>query len=329
MANRKPSNPKPAPPQIAAEGRQGRRSTGPVTPEGKAKSAGNALTHGATSPKLLNDEERDVYQKLVVALQRQYPSKNPLVHMQLERISRLKVQLDRIQSIIDASFVAERIAAARPSYAPDTRPSLEERSIEEINWRIVRILSRHAEEYSAWLDQFEQTLLSVCQELNAFDGFERLTTHSDFQRYLPNFCDYLLQVADGNRQDLKDAVAGIRASPYAIPDQVLVTSLELFGIKSSRYSQMKQITPYSGPPQDISAVSLDELWACAIRLQQQMATFLERQERAHKYESHLALQQEAVMPDPEKLDRLMRYQTTINRQLSSAMGELLELMRLD
>ncbi|BDU57297.1 hypothetical protein LMORI2_02790 [Limnohabitans sp. MORI2] len=37
--------------------------------------------------------------------------------------------------------------------------------------------------------------------------------------------------------------------------------------------------------------------------------------------------QEAALPDPEKLDRLMRYQTTISRQLSSAMGELLELTR--
>jgi len=35
-----------------------------------------------------------------------------------------------------------------------------------------------------------------------------------------------------------------------------------------------------------------------------------------------------VTPDLEKLDRLMRYQTTVNRQLSSAVGELLALTKI-
>ena len=36
---------------------------------------------------------------------------------------------------------------------------------------------------------------------------------------------------------------------------------------------------------------------------------------------------DTLTPEPEKLDRMMRYQTTINRQLSTAIGELLALTR--
>ena len=327
MADRKPPTPKPAPTQSLEYGHRSQGSTGPVTAKGKAKSAGNALTHGATSPKLLNDEELVIYQCFIEALRKQYPSQNPLVHMQLERISRLKVQLDRIQTVIDASFVAERQAAAEPGYAPPGGKTREERSSIEIYWRIHKLLAKYTDGYGVWLDQFEKTLLAVCQELNALDSLDRLTTHEDFQEYLPSFCHYLLQVAQDNRQSLGDAVAKIRHSPYAIPDQALGKSPGSAGPRPSSGEEEKE-SPYSGPVQDITAVSVEDLLGCATQLQEQMNTFLKRMRQAEEYDSRLELQQAAAIPDPEKLDRLMRYQTTINRQLSSAMGELLQLVRI-
>ena len=52
-----------------------------------------------------------------------------------------------------------------------------------------------------------------------------------------------------------------------------------------------------------------------------------RNERVNNLQrvSEIAIQ--AALPDPDKLDRLMRYQTTVNRQLSTAIGELLELLK--
>ncbi len=38
----------------------------------------------------------------------------------------------------------------------------------------------------------------------------------------------------------------------------------------------------------------------------------------------IAVQADANAPEPQILDRLMRYETTLHRQLSSALGELLE-----
>lgn len=70
-----------------------KKSTGPVTESGKGTSSKNAITHGATSPKLLNGSEQIRYETLLTELNEAYPSKNPLIRMQLERIAKLSIQL--------------------------------------------------------------------------------------------------------------------------------------------------------------------------------------------------------------------------------------------
>ena len=65
---------------------QKKKSTGPISGAGKAKSSKNAVLHGATSPQLLNDAEKRNYDTLLNELRESYPSANPLVRMQLERI---------------------------------------------------------------------------------------------------------------------------------------------------------------------------------------------------------------------------------------------------
>ena len=71
---------------------QRNRSTGPVTESGKTTSSMNAVTHGATSAKLLTDAEHHRYTTFLAELKESYPESNPLVRMQLERIAKLKVQ---------------------------------------------------------------------------------------------------------------------------------------------------------------------------------------------------------------------------------------------
>jgi hypothetical protein len=58
-----------SPARAAASRRNGARSKGPTTPEGKARSAQNALTHGLCADNyLVSAEEEDVYEALEAAL---------------------------------------------------------------------------------------------------------------------------------------------------------------------------------------------------------------------------------------------------------------------
>ena len=85
-------------------------ATGPRTKSGKEHSSQNALTHGATSQKLLNEDEQRVYEAWAHDLSQAYPSTNPLVRIQIQRIAHLKVQLDRIQSSIAGLYEIERLS---------------------------------------------------------------------------------------------------------------------------------------------------------------------------------------------------------------------------
>lgn len=307
-------------------------STGPRTAAGKQRSSQNALVHGATSPRLLDDQEREAYQRLLQALRQQYPSSNPLVQMQLERISRLKVQLERIQNVIDASFVAERLLAAAPDYAAQ-RGRLTEKSNELLDWQLAKTFAKLSANFGSWLDNYKGELLTVAAELRTLEDVDRLQTHADFLRYLPAFCKYVIEQAIADETSTADAVAEIRQSPYAIPSSIIEPWLRALRASLQRSEPRSTYTdarkaPYSGPAQRITDVSVDDLKICAVRLQEQMMGFLKRVNEMQELESRVKLSQDAAIPDPEKLDRLMRYQTTINRQLSSAMGELLELVRL-
>ena len=90
--------------QLDANRSNAKKSTGPKTNAGKSIASSNAMKHGTISKQLISKTENSAYQIFLSALQKAYPNKNPLVAMQLERIAKIKIQLDRIQSTIDATF---------------------------------------------------------------------------------------------------------------------------------------------------------------------------------------------------------------------------------
>ena len=79
------------------------KKRGPVTIPGKKVSSKNAIKHGATAKGFINDKERDRYEELISDLTDHYESSNPLIGLQLERIARVTIQLERIQNTIDAN----------------------------------------------------------------------------------------------------------------------------------------------------------------------------------------------------------------------------------
>ena len=76
---------------ISQKAKSKKISTGPVSEPGKAKSSKNAIVHGATSTRLLNDAEQNKYDTLLAELKESYPTTNPLIRLQLERIAKLNI----------------------------------------------------------------------------------------------------------------------------------------------------------------------------------------------------------------------------------------------
>lgn len=295
-------------------------STGPKTPSGKDRSSKNALIHGATSPKLLTDAEKKAYAIFLSELQAEYTSKNPLVRMQLERIVRLKVQLDRIQDVIDASFEAERRSKPNFERASDILKLTESERSQMARWLIERM---QGEEPEGLVDK---DLLTVSLELSEIDEYGLLTTHEDFELYLPSFCKYIIEQAAARNQTLGD---------YLSTRQIDTTKFE-DPPKGKKLPDPNKLTfriilsepqKESEPQPELRDVNVKTLQLSTAWFRLETWEFMKKIFRMREISALAEVTQEAALPDPEKLDRLMRYQTTINRQLSSAMGELLELTR--
>ena len=170
----------------------GRRTgpTGPRTASGKTKASKNATTHGATSKAPINAQEHEVFETFLGQLKAQYPTNTPLIGLQLERIARLKVQLDRIQTTITALHEIERLRVddiERPAQVMELTE--EDRSHFAAIWRMT--MSRN---YNP-ADRPYAGLIPVALELTEIDDLDLLTTHEEFLKRAPIFCNYLAKRA--------------------------------------------------------------------------------------------------------------------------------------
>ena len=92
-------------------------STGPISESGKAKSSKNATMHGVTSTWLLGDVEQNKYDALLAELKESYPTTNPLIRIQLERIAKLNVQLEHIQKYNRCAVSSKQSTKSRIPWA--------------------------------------------------------------------------------------------------------------------------------------------------------------------------------------------------------------------
>lgn len=160
-------------------------------------------------------------------------------------------------------------------------------------------------------------------ELIEVDEYALLTTYEDFEMYLPGFCRYIIKQAEEREQTLEEYLATRQLDPSKLHEPAEGKKLPDLAYLSFRI-RFKD-TEKSQP--GIRSVPIKKLQLAAAWMRLQTWDFVRRMHRMRDMTPLIDAAQDAAMPDPEKLDRLMRYQTTINRQLSSAMGELLELTK--
>jgi hypothetical protein len=304
--------------------RRGRpQATGPRTAAGKARSSKNATKHGATSITPINAHEHEVYETFLRQLRAQYPSNNPLVTLQLERITHLKVQIARIQTAISALHEIERLRLDDIERAAQVMNLTDEdRSHLAVAWR--RAMSRDHHPESRPYDG----LIPVAIELTEIDDLDLFTTHEAFLKHAPMFCEYLVKRAAKEAVDVKDYA---RSKQIKEPVREVswgdsqpgkkTTELPAIRIRFLGSDDTYEINT------DIRDVDVADLVKTAKWHRLELMRIITRSERVSNLQRVSEIASHAALPDLDKLDRLMRYQTTVNRQLSTAIGELLELLK--
>ena len=292
-----------------------KKSTGPVTRLGKAQSSKNALVHGATSTQLLNDQEQVRFNTLLSELSESYPTTNPLVRLQLERIARLNIQLERIQNAIDAQFIMSR-----------TQANIYQKLASSLGLNIVEtsIAFKFANGNFDFSKMTSPERQAVEEELNDIPPHRKPKTAQEFIEFAPQFCHYLFSTATGRRMNVEEFI-GESLNPHSSNVNASMPSDLVTRLRNAREGTAQGKAMPGTLESAILATDLEQLKRMASRCSQETATTSSLKRMAEEFQRLLPIEREATTPNLDQLDRLMRYQTTIQRQLSTSIGELLEL----
>ena len=307
----------------------GHRSTGPKTLQGKQRSSRNALKSGATSAQLLSDSEIQSYEDFCKQMLEHYPGNHPIVRMHIEQLSRARVQLMRIQDLIDAEYRCSRVIRD-PFDIACQRLGLEPRQI-----RIARErLSRDPEtgdwqianpSNPRWLEQ-----LALFEELEAYmdDYGSALPTSERIAQGLPSFCNHITQEASKRGQTIPEFLS-IRMTPPMTEER----HVDYQKITADPRKLTPAYDPERHYPRDengngpgIPDIDVYVLKRAMQWFHDQAKAYLRKEDKLSQLPQMMqAIEQEGlewIRPDPARMEQLERYQTKRERQISTLIGQL-------
>jgi hypothetical protein len=332
-----------------------KKSGGPNTSVGKARSAQNALKHGMTSTKPTSAHESQLVELYIQELSNYYQPQSPLEKLQIERIALCRAKLAHLYEVeqVRLQLVMEEIDQSPEKvleqfgYLPDIAKGM---VLEQIRFGQLRLPA------SLGVTQLQ----SIVREIHAFDG--TISCIEDVQQYFPALCRYLNRHPDVVIQNMaglegklrlvneeltrcisrgkhymeyawvllrpaveqerkKEALEKEKMTPEEEElEKYVRETQEQFAAERAVRSHKVDL---SGPRFPTHATWIGELG--------NFVTIFSHQERAQavfeRYEHTKALLKRSAQLPASESDLLMRYQTTLERRLSSAIGELLELQR--
>ena len=303
------------------------RAGGPKTAAGRNTVAKNALVHGLTGTRPADAAETALVGGLRDALLAQYKPDSPLVKLQIDRIARCAAKLQRLQQIEEAAFALAQdnalpqMAVIVASLAPDDA---------KVQAEAVRILQGCSPAQSLGLD--DPALAELCDEIRAKG--QRVRTMADLKTWLPK--TYAFAKAASTRLCTGDAglqlqalVESLRPSPPKIEldrPVIAMSNAELTALINEEKSKndsglvLVRVRPQNDP--EAIAKGLQDDLQALLNLQQLRQAV---QAVVQRYGARCTLLQQTAMPPADEADRLMRYHTALDRQLSKCMGELLQM----
>jgi hypothetical protein len=287
-----------------------KKKTGPVTLPGKKASSKNAL---ATSPKLISQAEKGRYEILITGLTKAYPSDNPLIQLQLVRIARVSIQVERIQNTIDALFEKSR-----------AHSNLEKNLMEFLGVspekRIEAILQRNGITSSS-----SDTDKAINQEIIA-SKISAPISQQEFLETAPLFCAQLYKKASLEKMTIEEHIENLARTgdnKTDISSQIQIILVDPEDVKKE--NSCKNLTL----EETILETSLSNLKKIVNIKFTEITKNESELKKLQDFEKLLPIEEEATTPNLDQLDKLMRYQTTLQRQLSTCIGELLALNKSD
>ena len=331
-----------------------KKKGGPKSLAGKSIASKNATTHGITASHPSSSSEKLLNQNFIDELMAYYQPESPLEKLQIERIALCRTKLSRLYQVEENKLKIHTLAQSDP------KKILDELKIKGLTkGMILEII--HNKKLTLPCQLSEETLNAIMKEIDAFTG--TLKVQKDLDEHFPVLVKFLLDYqsikdtypverdlqlefitqrikraldsGDTYREssrilyELLDMVRSDQANAEGEIDdeldQYILNSQAKYRQQVEEKKQWKK-DHYKKEP------GMEELVHGRVMLQFNIfkELFKEAQSAHEHYEKYLHAKELIVnsitLPETES-DLLLRYQTTWERRLSSAIGELLALQK--
>lgn len=282
---------------------------GPKTEKGKVIAAQNSLRHGLTAKGFISDSENAEHASLVQKLNEEYAPKGTIESILIEDLAMIRVQLARFKDVEAALFLNSQGQAELASSLVDSLQINDERIrqdlINAINTEESFIDAKHYRE-AKWLSRLDASNIAdaelseevktlIKNELKA-DCIER-----DFRPF--ELIDHLeRQNTDPN-------------APVCIVRLIGVTPNSINLEKAERDTQLENISELQMRDY-VSAKKVNH------------SKKITKQKLLDKALSQKNALINAALPAPGELDRLYRYRTTLEKQFSNKLSQLIQLQEI-
>jgi hypothetical protein len=278
------------------------KSTGPVTAEGKKVVAKNATKHGLTSvdPSTLPQSEQEEFQLILQALQDEYEPQTATEMIMVERVAMLFQKMKRLQRIENTLFEVAKNDAA------NSDKIFKAAGVSEGNM-LSALLKQLKTQYNIPFPDESLPIYIVEEIKNRNDDFDVET----FQTVWPNCYQLLLDYAEARDESIQD---------------YLLNKYDHEKYQNEFYRKTRKDNTFTKEAHDIRK-TYDYLLKKYIEdLRTIQANQLEIDSGLKQFPAKEQLLINQAMPKDKDMEKLMRYQTIIERQFSKALSDLIVLI---
>ena len=320
-----------------------KKKTGPKTPHGKVISSGNSTDHGLRSNKLANETQKVLYEKLLTDLTTYYDPQGPIEKLELERIAICKAKLESLYELERSKF-----QLLQETFDKNIEQEID--SMKFVKPLVAGMLKElYRFDFIALPFNLEPTVLSnIALEIS--DLTQPITSTEELHTQLPTlvkFIDSLDVDSDllSNILFIGDQIKSLisQGSNYTVTIQSLIEetsnkqleSLDFDDLEDELEEYQKDVALRHGlkPKAKVDKSTADgfptqsEITGALEAFKGLADAYSEANSSLSTVLHHLDLRRKALSLPQEESDLLMRYQTSWERRLSTAIGELMELRR--
>lgn len=303
-----------------------KRTGGPKTDVGKSASSKNSLKHGLTTLGFTDGYEAKEASLFINELVSHYKPQSPLENLQIQRIALCRAKLAKLYAVEQASQDLALLNLNAKPVQVLTQIEGFNRASQGMALRIIK-----DEKNVLPLGLTEKRLKEIKQEV---DGLKNLISDElALKESLKRTVRFLETLWTGSDQgefsaDRYLSWAAKKIDDFSKAETSKDSTKESFEEMLENVhapDELRALPQTSVRPQFSPESFHDSVCADLNRFTQLWMDFLSAKELVPRFHEVKALMAKAMTPSAEETDRLMRYQTSIERRLSSAIGELLAL----